>query len=470
MLIDSRFQDVSVLVVDDEPDVCLGLKHLVSSLGCEVHTASNAEDALKMFDDTKYDLVLSDVNMPGMHGDELLRKIKGKWPFTEVILVTGFGSIELAVSCLQAGAAHFISKPFDNDDIKDLVSRVSRKILAERKAILEGNQDSPIIAESQGMKSVLELVKQVAPTKVAVLIEGKTGTGKEVVARAMHDYSNSHDKEYLAVNCAALPDTLLESELFGHKKGAFTGADSERIGLFAKACGGTIFLDEISSMSLSFQGKLLRVLQEKVVRPLGSDKDFPVDFRLVSASNQNLQDMIAKGKFREDLYYRINTMTIKIPPLKERKEDVIALANYFLKICSTDCLPANATVPVLSIEAIDLLASYSWPGNVRELKNVIQSALIMCRGDKILPHHLYLQKVENENPAKPQEEALLDFDYEKGKQFVIEKFQRRLVEKVLEKTHGNVTHSAEKCGLTRAAFQKIMKSLNIDKALFKAES
>ena len=463
---DIRFKDLFILVVDDEPDVCLGIKHLVKSLGCEVKTASSAEMALSMFEVDKYDLVLSDISMPGMKGNELLKVIKSKWPFTEVILITGFGTIELAVNCLQAGAAHFISKPFDNDEIKDLVSRVGRKILADRKSILNGSRDDSIVAESSGMKAVIELVKQVAPTKVPVLIEGNTGTGKEVVARALHEYSQSSDKEYLAVNCAALPDTLLESELFGHKKGAYTGADAERVGLFAKAKGGTIFLDEISSMSLPFQGKLLRVLQEKVIRPLGSDKDVPVDFRLVSASNQNLHALIKEGKFREDLFYRINTMTIKIPPLKDRKEDVIALSNYFLKICARDCLAEGANIPQLSIEAIDALTHYEWPGNVRELKNVIQSALIMCRGDKILVHNLHLQKSNSEEVF----EQILDYDYEKGKQKVVAKFQRQLIIKSLEKTGGNVTHAAEKCGLTRAAFQKIMKSLEIDRSLFKFDT
>jgi len=463
---DIRFKELSILIVDDEPDVCLGLKHIVKSLGCNVNTAHSGEIALTMFESEKYDLVLSDLSMPGMKGNELLSIIKTKWPFTEVILITGFGTIELAVHCLQAGAAHFISKPFDNDEIKDLVRRVGRKILAERRAVLDSSRDNTIIAESSGMKAVMELVKQVAPTKVAVLIEGNTGTGKEIVAKALHEYSKNSSKEYLAVNCAALPDTLLESELFGHKKGAFTGAESERIGLFAKAMGGTIFLDEISSMSLSFQGKLLRVLQEKVVRPLGSDKDYPVDFRLVSASNQNLHQLIRDGKFREDLFYRINTMSICIPPLKQRKEDIIALANYFLKICARDCLSEGTVIPQLSIEAIDVLTHYDWPGNVRELKNVIQSALIMCRGDKILAHNLHLQKEK----ADAIDEAILDFDYEKGKQKVIGKFQRQLIIKSLEKTGGNVTHAAEKCGLTRAAFQKIMKSLEIDRNLFKADT
>lgn len=463
---DVRFLDVSVLIVDDEPDVCLGLKHIVKSLGCNVKTASSGESALAMFDVEKFDLVLSDVSMPGMKGNELLKAIKTRWPFTEVILITGFGTIELAVHCLQAGAAHFISKPFDNDEIKNLVMRVGRKILAERRAVLDGSRDDSIIAESAGMKAVIELVKQVAPTRVPVLIEGNTGTGKEVVARALHEYSQSSQKGYHAVNCAALPDTLLESELFGHKKGAFTGADTERVGLFAKAMGGTIFLDEISSMSLSFQGKLLRVLQEKVIRPLGSDKDYPVDFRLVSASNQNLHALIKEGKFREDLFYRINTMSIRIPPLKDRKEDIIALANYFLKICARDCLSEGSVVPQLSIEAIDVLTNYEWPGNVRELKNVIQSALIMCRGDKILAHNLHLQKSSPDAVYEP----LTDFDYEKGKAKVVEKFQRQLIVKALEKTGGNVTHASEKCGLTRAAFQKIMKTLEIDRSLFKIDS
>lgn len=463
-----RFIEFNVLIVDDEPDVCLGLKHIVKSLGCNVKTANSAETALTMFEIERFDLVLSDVSMPGMQGNELLKAIKKRWPFTEVILITGFGTIELAVQCLQAGASHFISKPFDNEEIKNLVVRMARKILAERRANNNENGNNSVIAESAGMKMVMELVEQVAPTKVPVLIEGETGTGKEIVARALHEYSKNSDKGYHAVNCAALPDTLLESELFGHKKGAFTGADSERVGLFAKAMGGTIFLDEISSMSLSFQGKLLRVLQEKVIRPLGSDKDVPVDFRLISASNQNMHTLIKDGKFRADLFFRINTMTIRIPPLRSRKEDVIALANYFLKFCAQDCLPVNAPIPQLSIEAIDALTQYDWPGNVRELKNIIQSALILCRGDKILVHHLHLHHQREHSPT--EESAASDFDYEKGKQKVVERFQRQLIIKVLEKTHGNVTHASEKCGLTRAAFQKIMKSLDIDRSLFKADT
>jgi transcriptional regulator with PAS, ATPase and Fis domain len=295
---------------------------------------------------------------------------------------------------------------------------------------------------------------------VPVLIEGRSGTGKELIARALHERGRFPDRPFLAVNCAALPDTLLESELFGHKRGSFTGAHKDHEGLFAQARGGTVFLDEIPSMSLPFQGKLLRVLEERRVRPLGAVKDEPADFRLVSATNRDLPSLIAKRQFREDVYYRLRVTTIRLPTLAERRGDVPALAAHFVERATRDLLPAGAAPPSLSPAALDELLGHDWPGNVRELENAIQQAVVAAGSGTILPHHLRL----GSDAARDSEEAL---SYDEGKQRAVERFQRRFVLQALERSGGNVTRAAEACGLTRAALQRILKDLGIDREAFR---
>jgi len=312
----------------------------------------------------------------------------------------------------------------------------------------------------------LDLVRRAAPTPVNVLIEGETGTGKEVVARAIHELSAVAAKPFLAVNAAALPDTLLESELFGHVRGAFTGADADRAGLFALAKGGTVFLDEVASMSLAFQGKLLRVLQEKVVRPLGGSRDAPVDFRLVAATNRDLAALVREGKFREDLYFRLRVVSVVVPPLRRRPGDVVPLALRLLSKATAACLGEGAKVPELTKDAADALLSHDWPGNVRELENAMQRAVVVCRGDRVLPHHLGLGGGAWEAAAEDDDDA----DYEGQKRRVVERFQREFVQRALENAQGNVTQAASTCGLTRAAFQRILKQLGIDRATFADET
>ena len=334
---------VRVLVVDDEPDIRLGLQKLVARLGAEVSVAADGAEALEIVRTKGIDLVLTDLMMPHMTGQELLVAVMEFAPETLVVILTGFGTIQTAVAGLQAGAAHFMIKPFENDEVRSLVTRLGRQILARRATAASGGPD--IVAEDPAMRRVVELVGRVARSPVPVLIEGESGTGKEVIARMIHTRSMVAEKPFQAVNAAALPDTLLESELFGHARGSFTGADRDRKGIFREANGGTVFLDEVASMSPSFQGKLLRVLQEKRVRPLGASRDEAVEFRLVAATNRDLESMFKSGDFREDLFYRLGVVRVHLPRLRDRPGDIMPLAMRFLKAAAETCLEPECPTP-----------------------------------------------------------------------------------------------------------------------------
>ncbi len=461
MILKDVLADLKVLVVDDEDDVRRGIERLVKGTGAAVVGAPSGEEALARLAENPVDLVVTDVRMPGISGVDLLREIRARWPDVRVVLITGFGTIETAVACLQAGATHFLTKPFDNAQLLQIVERVGIEAIAKRRERASGGAvRRPIVAVDARMREVLAEVERVAPLRVPVLVEGKSGTGKELVARALHDRGRFPDRPFLAVNCAALPDTLLESELFGHKRGAFTGAHRDHAGLFAQAQGGTVFLDEIPSMSLAFQGKLLRVLEEHRVRPLGALKDEPVEFRLVSATNRDLPPLISKGLFREDLFYRLRVMTIRIPPLSERKGDIPPLAAFFAERAARELLPAGAPTPAVSPAAVEELLAHDWPGNVRELENAILQAVVRSGGGPILPSHL---RLGTDTAAEPEEWL----SYDEGKQRAVERFQRRFVLAALERSGGNVTRAAEACGMTRAALQRIMRDLAIDREAFR---
>jgi len=458
--------ELRVLVVDDEDDVRLGLRLLAESVDAEVRDAASGEQALEICESWVPHVLLSDITMGGMSGVELLSVVGQRFPGTRTVLITGFGTIDLAVEAMRRGAAHFLTKPFDNDEVVDLVLRCGQEALfQERLQCQEGSPSGDgvaMIAEDPRMKKVLELIRQVAPTPMSVLIEGESGTGKELVARSIHAQSDSRDAPFLAVNSAALPDTLLESELFGHRKGAFTGADRNREGIFSKARGGTVFLDEIALMSPAFQGKLLRVLQERTVIPLGSSTAQPVDFRLIAATSRNLLQRIEASEFREDLYYRLRVVTIGIPPLRERPGDIAPLAAHFVGKYAGQVNGPESGTPRLSAGALQEMQSHPWKGNVRELENSIQRALVLAGGGEILAGHLVLD--EDGSPwGLPGQEEL---SYETGKHEALKLFQRRFIEQALLRSEGNVTHAAERCGLTRAAFQRIMRSLGLDRAQF----
>jgi len=459
--------ELRVLVVDDEADVLLGLRILVESLGVDVKAASNGREALSLIGTWVPHLVLSDITMDGMSGLELLDHLQQHYPPVRVLLITGFGTIELAVSSLHRGATHFITKPFDNEEILSAVRRFGQEALVDeqmrrmaKEAPAEG--EPTIIAQDSRMQEVLELIDEVAATSMTVLIRGESGTGKELVARAVHHRSPRSERPFLAVNTAALPDTLLESELFGHRKGAFTGADQDRTGIFQLANGGTVFLDEIGLMSPAFQGKLLRVLQERTVIPLGTSSAHPVDFRLIAATNCNLHERIEMGEFRQDLYYRLRVVTVDLPPLRERPDDIPLLAAHFWTKYAPQVEPIHASQLRLSASVIEELKCHRWPGNVRELENCIQRALVLSRGREVRAFHLGLTDEEASGYRVDNQ----DVSYEEGKQRAVEHFQRLYIERALGRAKGNVTHAAEAVGLTRAAFQRIMRALNLDRSSF----
>ncbi len=473
------YASLAVLVADDEPDIRLGLRRLLETLGVsDVREAGGGLEALENLKQRPADIVLTDLMMPGMTGAELLEAVKRRWPETVVVLLTGFGTVQTAVQCLQGGAAHFLTKPFDNAEITGLLRRLGAQVLARRTAAGTPRRDAAIIAEDERTQAVFALVDRVAPSAVPVLIEGESGSGKEVVAQAIHARSAVADKSFQAVNCAALSETLLESELFGHVKGAFTGADKNHAGLFAQAQGGTVFLDEVASMSPAFQGKLLRVLQEKVVRPVGGGGDVSVAFRLVAATNRDLEQKTAAGDFREDLFYRLAVVRIPIPSLRQRPADILPLALHFAtgiaEVWGQAGENGERSVPEISAAALRALQEHPWPGNVRELENVIQRAMIVCCGPRILPFHLGIGVGEEQFPGPggttiPAGDVgadLSDTSYTDAKRDALERFQREFVQRALENTAGNVSRAAATCGITRAALQKIMRQLGIERADF----
>jgi len=457
-------------VVDDEPDVLLGLQLLVESLAVDVRTAASGRQALDAIGTWVPHVVLSDITMEGMTGLELLDNLQRDYPNVKVVLITGFGTIDLAVSSLHRGAAHFITKPFDNDEVLSAVLRYGQDALIEermrhmsRAAATDGA--STIVAEGARMRRVLDLIEEVAPTSMTVLIQGESGTGKELVARAIHDQSPRRDRRFLPVNTGAVPDTLLESELFGHKKGAFTGADHDQKGIFLQADGGTVFLDEIGLMSPAFQGKLLRVLQERKVTPLGSSETHPVDFRLIGATSCSLRERVDAGEFSGGLYYRLRVVTVDLPALRERLDDIPALATHFLAKYAPQVLPSRSTPPRLSGSVLDVLRAHPWPGHVRELESCIQRALVLSQGQEIRASHLGLSDEDAPWQPNPDEEL----SYEDGKRRAVEGFQRFCIERALARSEGNIRRAADAVGLTRAAFQRIMRSLNVDRQSFLPE-
>ena len=389
-------EKASILVVDDEPTIRLLVISVLKEEGYVVTAAATGEEALQLSARRHFHLVITDLKMPGISGVELLERVKGEDPETMVILLTAFGSVEGAVEAMKKGACDYLLKPLANPDELRLAVR---RALAERRlndeaAALRQAQEAAfpfgeIIAGDPKMQAVLDLARSVAPSATTVLLTGESGTGKELVARAIHRWSPRAEGPLVAVNCAALSDTLLESELFGHERGAFTGAVAQRRGRFELAHGGTLFLDEVGDMSSALQGKLLRVLQECTFERVGGTKTVTVDVRVIAATNRDLSGMVAERAFREDLFYRLNVFPIELPPLRDRPADILPLAESFLRQASRKMAKRMAG---FSGEATRHLLEYSWPGNIRELQNGVERAAILCRGEWILPDHLAIPK------------------------------------------------------------------------------
>ncbi|AUG99923.1 two-component system response regulator GlrR [Pectobacteriaceae bacterium CE70] len=437
----------NLLLVDDDPSLLKLLGMRLTSEGFSVITATSGQEALRLLVREKIDLVISDLLMDEMDGLALFAEIQKNQPSMPVIILTAHGSIPDAVAATQQGVFSFLTKPVDRDALYKAIDEA----LALSAPVGDDSWRKTVVTRSPLMLRLLEQAKMVAQSDVSVLINGQSGTGKEVLARAIHAASPRAKKAFVAINCGALPEALLESELFGHAKGAFTGAVSQREGLFRAAEGGTLFLDEIGDMPLSLQVKLLRVLQERKVRPLGSNHDLDIDVRIISATHRDLPKAMEKGEFREDLYYRLNVVNMKIPTLNERAEDIPLLANQLLKETATRHKPF---VRSFSTDAMKRLMTASWPGNVRQLVNVIEQCVALTSAP-VISEVLVQQALEGENTALP---TFVEARHQ---------FELNYLRKLLQIAKGNVTQAARMAGRNRTEFYKLLARHELDASDFK---
>ena len=448
-----------VLVVDDEENIRLVLRTLLRKHGYEVEVADSGEAALALVDSFGPDVILTDVRMPKMGGLDLLATLKAKQQPATVIVMSAYGSNDLALEAMKAGAYDYLSKPFKPDEVVLVLRKAEerealrRENLALKEQIREGNQYESILAKSQQMVDIFRTITKVAEFKATVLISGESGVGKELVARALHSRSSRKSASYVAVNCGAIPENLLESELFGHKKGAFTDATSDRRGLFEEANGGTLFLDEIGELPLPLQVKLLRVLQEETIRRVGDSKDMKVDVRIVAATHRDLGAEAKAGRFREDLFYRINVLAIAIPPLRSRREDIALLVDHFL---ARNNLRMGTRIRGLSAEARKLLQEYGWPGNIRELENTLERAMVLAEGD-ILEIGDFPERIREALDPVQMQLASGELSIKKTN-YAIEEI---LIRRALTKTKGNRTRAAEILEISHRALLYKIKDYKI---------
>jgi len=449
-----------ILIVDDDAAHRQMLDTVLKAEGYDTSHAVDGGEAVTAVEQRFYDLVLMDVRMSRMGGIEALKRIRALSPKLPIIIMTAYASVGTAVEALKSGAFDYLTKPLDIDELKILVQKTLRHFELETenqylKERLDGRFDyANIIGKSDNMIKLFDTLSLVAPSDATVLIFGESGTGKELVANAIHQNSNRKNNAFIKVNCAALPETLLESELFGHEKGAFTGASSHKQGRFHQAHAGTIFLDEIAEMTPATQAKILRVLQEQSFEPLGGTQSVQVDIRVIAATNRVLEEEIVKGNFREDLYYRLNVVSVPIPPLRERKEDILLLAEHFLGIYAEK---NRRMIKGLTPRAADLLMRYHWPGNVRELENAIERAVILTRGEMISPEHL-------PHPIQIMASGQPDIETEStdvsGRP--LKDVEKEMILRTLEQTDGNRTRTAEILGISRRTLQLKLKKYGIN--------
>jgi two-component system response regulator HydG len=435
----------AVLVIDDEPRMLEGLGKLLAQEGWEVHLASDGEAALRLLREQPVQVVLTDLRMPGLDGLAVLRQVRDLGVEAEVVLLTAHGSIDTAVQAIKQGAYDFLTKPPDTERLLHVLRRAAEhQALARRTRALEAAQPAgrPLIARSPAMRRVLELVAQVGPTDATVLIQGESGTGKEVVARALHAGSPRAGQPLVAVNCAAIPEALLEAELFGYERGAFTGAARRKPGRFELADGGTLFLDEVAELSPPAQAKLLRALQEREIERLGGTRPVPVDVRLLAATNHDLARLVADRRFREDLYYRLHVVTITLPPLRERPEDLLPLAEHFL---ARHARRLDKAVDGFADEALALMRGYRWPGNVRELEHAIERAVILARDGRITGADLGLPP---DGPATAEPPTGTG---------TLAEMERRWILAALERAGGNQTEAAAALGIDRSTLHRKLR-------------
>jgi DNA-binding NtrC family response regulator len=443
-----------IAVVDDEPRMARVLAMLLGREGYEVEAFEAPDDFLVSFEQQRFDLVMTDLKMPQMSGIELLEKIRARDADVPVIVMTAHGTIQTAIEAMKLGAFDFVEKPFDNDACKVLVAsalertRLVRENHYLRAELRERYRLDNLIVASDAMRQTFELAHRAARSRATVLVWGESGTGKEVVARSIHYHSDRVGKPFVAVNCKAFAQGVLESELFGHKKGAFTGATQDRRGVFERASGGTIFLDEIGEVDMGFQTKLLRVFQEYEVQPVGSEHAIPVDVRLVVATNKNLQEEVAQGRFREDLYFRLAVIPIHLPPLRERRADILPLARHFLKRWSQEL---GRNTMSWSDEVEEYIRGYDWPGNVRELENTLERAVVLARTERIELEDLMVDSISGKN--RRGGDRLEE---------VVDEATRRHIRLVLERVEGRRQDAADILGIDRTTLYRLMKKLDLD--------
>ncbi|WP_457636009.1 sigma-54-dependent transcriptional regulator [Persephonella sp.] len=457
---------MKAIIVDDEINIQEILSILLKDFGFHVDRASNKNEAEKLISQNYYDLALLDLRLPDGSGIEILKKLKEKNPKTEAVIITAFASSDTAVEAIKLGAYDYISKPFELNELRLIIRNVKNKLELEKK--LAEQKDSKfegLIGKSPAIQLVKETIEKVASYDINVLIIGESGTGKDLVARTIHRLSHRSNKPFVAINCASLPEELLESELFGYKKGAFTGATSDKKGLIEEANGGTLFLDEIGEMPMQLQAKLLRFIETKKIRPLGSVKEVDVDVRIISATNKNLEEEIKKGNFREDLYYRLSTITIRMPSLKERREDIPLIVESILKELKEKY---GKDIQGISPEFLDYLMQYDYKGNIRELKNILEKAVILSEDKELtLPRYepksinsVYIDDPEESFTVKTFPEEGIDLKK------VLSNIEKSLIEKALEKAEGNKTKASQILGLTfrefRYRFDKYKNSSRTD--------
>jgi len=433
-----------ILVVDDDLGMCGMLSDVLKEEGFSVHTTGESLEASKILKKEEFDVIVTDLKMKGLKGLDLLEVAHKVAPMTPVIIITAFGTIESAIKAMKMGAYDYITEPFQMDELvltvrKALENRLLKKEVIRLRKEVESRYDfHQLIGKSPSMQKIYDLIERISDSSSNVLITGESGTGKELVAKAIHYNGVRKEGPFVAINCAAIPETLIESELFGYKKGAFTDAKSDKKGLIFEANEGTLFLDEITEMPLTLQAKLLRVIEEREVRPLGDTNSYPIDVRIISTSNRDIASLIQQGRFREDLYYRLKVIDIEMPPLRERKEDIPILVQHFIHKFSKELKKAVSSV---SEEALKILLNYFWPGNVRELENIIQRAITLSQHEVILPDDLpasIIQKTDEKLFEKAMEEK-----------FTLDQLEKEYVKRVLIETGGNKSKAAERLGLDR---------------------
>jgi DNA-binding NtrC family response regulator len=450
-------KDGRILVVDDDRAMCQLLIDLLREEGYETEVAHDAETALLKSRQSHFDLTITDLMMPKMRGIELVQRLRDIDSNALVLLITAFGTIESAVEAMRAGAFHYVTKPFHNEEILIQVKRaleqkrLEQELQRLRTEVKAHNRFQNIIGRSAAMQKILETVTQVSDLPANILIEGESGTGKELIARAIHANSSRASGPFVAVNCAAIPETLLESELFGYVRGAFTDARKDRSGLFREAHGGTLFLDEISELPMTLQTKLLRVLEDKEVRPLGANQGEKVDARVLSASNRNLEELVRSDKFRRDLYYRLNVIRIELPALRERGDDVPILLQHFVEKFAAG---AKRQVDGIEPEALAALKNYDWPGNIRELEHAIERAVFLGKGTRIGLEDLPPNVVANGQSSVVLAQAV-------RRQLTLRDLEREYVAKVLEATNGNKSEAAKILGVDRTTLYRKLEEYKL---------